>query len=677
MSSIIRAPLRAFLCACTALVSAQAASAASSDANPGYVETVVVTGSRLQSYAQPGATSVLSEGDLARRDIARLGDALVLLPGVSFQPGNRGGARNEASVYIRGFDLSRVPVLLDGIPIYVPYDGYIDLNRLQVFDLAGVEVARGYASVLYGPNAMGGAINLVSRRPGDGFSARGMARLDLSDDLEQSGARLHALASYGADTWFAQGSLGWLDQDFTALPGDFPGGLFQPPGERLRSFSEDLSLSLKAAWMPGDDLYALTYVRQDGEKGAPPYAENIANRATFFDWPFYDKESVYWTGVTAFANGWSLRTRAYYDAFENQLRRYDNVSYATQSLPFAFTSNYDDDTYGGSAELTVSLSDTDTLRLAAFYKQDTHREFRPGGPVSAMRDATGSIAIAYRGTVAEDFTLSAGASYDFRNALEADNPTLGGGAEFAVSDQDAVNWQAGLEYALHDDVELFAGISQKSRFATMYERYSYRLGFGQPNAALEPERLLTIEGGVRGTFTPWLSGSAGVFWGEAEDYVQSVTIGFNPNPPFNAISQFQNVGTVEIAGLELELAAEIDWFTARLSYTYLERDLTEGPAVYLFGTPESKLDADVEAALGDGFFVQANAAYRDGMLTSDTGTGNPVDSYVLAGLKAGWRSQDGLSVEAAIQNLFDELYEYDDGYPGAGRSFSLTVRAEL
>lgn len=150
--------------------------------NLGFVlPPLVVTADRPATYPQPGATTTLTEFDLERRDAYRASEALDSIPGLHFQPGNRGGGRNEASAYIRGFDLSRVPVLLDGIPIYVPYDGYIDLNRLLTFDLAAVEVARGYTSVLYGPNAMAGAINLVTRRPSQGLSGSLVAGSEVHD----------------------------------------------------------------------------------------------------------------------------------------------------------------------------------------------------------------------------------------------------------------------------------------------------------------------------------------------------------------------------------------------------------------------------------------------------------------------------------------------------------------
>jgi iron complex outermembrane receptor protein len=662
----------ALTAALLALAPATARAQQTSD-NTGYVETITVTGQRTQSSDQPAATSVLTGEDMERRGVARVSEALALLPGVSFQPGNRGGSRNEASVYVRGFDLSRVPVLLDGVPVYVPYDGYIDLNRLQTFDLEAVEVARGYASVLYGPNAMGGAINLVTRRPGEGWSGHAGTRLDFNRDLEHSGSRASVVAAYGADDWYVRGAVGWLDQDFWTLPEDFRAGLYQEEGDRLRSASEDLTVNLRAAWTPSNDEYAITYVRQEGAKQAPPYAENIASRATFFDWPYYDKESIYVNTRTAFGSGAVLSGRLYYDTFQNQLRRYDNVNYTTQVLPFAFTSSYNDYTYGGSAQLAIPLGSALEIRTAAFFKEDTHREGRPGGPISTMRDETGSLAAALRFDATDTLTLSAGVSYDYRDALEADNPSVIG-TSFVVSDQDVFNWQAGLEYDLGSGRELFFGVSQKSRFATMYERYSYRLGFAQPNPGLAPEQLLTIEAGLRGDLAPWLSGSVGAFWGSAEDYIQSVTIGTSPTPPFSAITQFQNVGEVEVSGAELDLRAEFDWFSARLAYTYLDRDLTNRPGVVLFGTPRNSVDLELTRDFSDGFFGQVSATYRDGQLTTDAGNGSPVGSYTLLGLRGGWRSDDGYSVEVGVTNLLDELYEYDDGYPGQGRALSLALR---
>src|SRR5260221_6762590 len=130
---------------------------------------VFMLGRVVVSSSKP-ITSVISAQRLqnfARTDVAH---ALDMLPGVNL---TAVGARSESMVYVRGFDLRQTPLLLDGIPIYVPYDGYVDLARFTTFDLAEVNVSKGYTSLLYGANAMGGAINLVSRKPVGPFEVSG------------------------------------------------------------------------------------------------------------------------------------------------------------------------------------------------------------------------------------------------------------------------------------------------------------------------------------------------------------------------------------------------------------------------------------------------------------------------------------------------------------------------
>ena len=91
--------------------------------------------------------------DFQRFDRRDVGEALNTLPGVYLQGG---GNRNERQVSVRGFDSRQVPLFIDGVPVYVPYDGNIDLGRFLTSDLAGIEVSKGYASLLQGPNMLGG-----------------------------------------------------------------------------------------------------------------------------------------------------------------------------------------------------------------------------------------------------------------------------------------------------------------------------------------------------------------------------------------------------------------------------------------------------------------------------------------------------------------------------------------
>jgi Outer membrane cobalamin receptor protein len=73
------------------------------------------------------------------------------------------GGRGEGTLYIRGFDAKRIGVFIDGIPIYVPYDGNFDYARFLTADVAQIDVSKGFSSVVYGANTMGGVVNIVSK----------------------------------------------------------------------------------------------------------------------------------------------------------------------------------------------------------------------------------------------------------------------------------------------------------------------------------------------------------------------------------------------------------------------------------------------------------------------------------------------------------------------------------
>ncbi|HEU4551976.1 MAG TPA: Plug domain-containing protein [Chitinophaga sp.] len=82
---------------------------------------VVVSGRQHQNINVVVSAAQLKA--FAKNDVAK---AINLLPSVNL---SAVGPRNESMVYVRGFDLRQVPLLIDGIPVYIPYDGYVDLAR--------------------------------------------------------------------------------------------------------------------------------------------------------------------------------------------------------------------------------------------------------------------------------------------------------------------------------------------------------------------------------------------------------------------------------------------------------------------------------------------------------------------------------------------------------------------
>ena len=86
------------------------------------------------------------------------------MPGVNVV--QLGGPGNQASVFIRGTNSEDVLVLLDGVPVNNPANanGAFDFGQYELADIERVEIIRGAMSGLYGSNAIGGVINIITKR---------------------------------------------------------------------------------------------------------------------------------------------------------------------------------------------------------------------------------------------------------------------------------------------------------------------------------------------------------------------------------------------------------------------------------------------------------------------------------------------------------------------------------
>lgn len=220
---------------------------------------VEVTVSATSSGPSPVADSI-DQREVRNLDLVHVAKALDYRPGVSIQ--HLSANRNEEGIMVRGFSTrGQVPLYLDGIPISVPYDGYVDFNRFLTSDIAEVEVARSYSSPLLGPNALGGTINLVTQEPVKKFDADALIGTGSGNALLSSlrlGSRwLH---------FFFQGSLDWLQTDFIPLSGDFP--VFQyrnlpditMTSHLNNSWSRDERFTGRVGWTPRrQDEYVFSY----------------------------------------------------------------------------------------------------------------------------------------------------------------------------------------------------------------------------------------------------------------------------------------------------------------------------------------------------------------------------------------------------------------------------------
>jgi hypothetical protein len=213
----------------------------------------------------------IDHSQISQHNFLNIAKAFDYLPGVEIE---HIAPRNEAGLRVRGFTTrGQVPFYVDGIPISVPYDGYVDFNRFLTGDIAQLQVTKGYSSPLLGPNALGGTINLVTNEPVKKFEGEALLGTGSGNTL-LSGLRLGSRQQ----RFFAQGSLDWLQNDFVPLSGKFQLNQYSRLPDITMTDHLNHSSALdnrytgRVGWTPrGEDEYVFSVITQKGEKGVPLY----------------------------------------------------------------------------------------------------------------------------------------------------------------------------------------------------------------------------------------------------------------------------------------------------------------------------------------------------------------------------------------------------------------------
>jgi iron complex outermembrane receptor protein len=637
-------------------------------AEPSELQTILVTANAQNT--EDDITKRISSETIRTYDKETVGAALNLSSGVTL---SKVGARNEEMIYVRGFDLRQVPVFLDGIPIYVPYDGYADLGRFTTFGIAHIDVAKGFSSLIYGPNTLGGAINLVSKKPGELLEGEIGAGTTWADDGDNNSRRVYTNIGSNQGSWYMQAGLSYLDIDSFSLPDDFPARRFENGDERENSYSEDRKVNLKLALTPNEtDEYSLSYSSQQGEKGNPPYASAIANiSARYWQWPVWDKDSLYLLTNTQWDRV-SLKVRAYHDTYENSLFTYDDATYTTQNRPSSFKSWYDDYTNGASAQLDFQVSDNNLLKAAYHWKEDIHREHNAGQPWRKTSDRTQSTALEDTHNITDTLSVVAAVSHDWRESLEAEdyNANTGVISDFPKGDNNANNATLGLFYRISEQGRVHLTAARKHRFATIKDRFSYRMGSAIPNPDLRSEEADHIELGYEHKLNNQLRWDISVFHSEIADMIQAISIPATAcsSPP---CSQMQNIGEVRASGVDTGLHLSLGAIEFGTVYSYLDRDNITSPTVHLIDTPEHKFAADLRWNITRVWNLTATTEASSSRYTTSNGV-QKTSGFGVTNVKTGYRLFDEkLLIETGVRNAFDRLYEYSEGFPEAGRTWFL------
>ncbi|MDD3467533.1 MAG: TonB-dependent receptor [Campylobacterales bacterium] len=635
---------------------------------------------KIEVTTQKNSSSLTNESisiadTVENTDKKKITDVLADVSGINIQ---NSGARNEQMIMLRGFDVKHVPLYIDGIPVAVPYDGYVDFSRFLISDLSEIEVSKGFASPLLGANTFAGAINMVTKKPQKELEAElnygVFGKNGWSSDLN---------LGTNQKLYYVQFALSRVKRDSYELSDAYNPQAYvrnssqsyvvQDSGERIKSDFEDTKLNLKFALTPNStDEYALNYIKQWADKGVSPYASStpISGKFSndpysqspirFWNWAYWDKESYYFISKTAFGNGHYIKTRIFYDIFKNSLEQFDSRKYTTYYSPRSY---YDDNTKGASVEAFFKLSDKNSLGLAAHYKLDTHKEHSDGAATFEMQDEIFSYGAEYKHKIFDNTNIMIGASYDNEQVKQADDTNYNGttvpNKEMSHGSAESLNPMVTIETKLADKTTLFGGVGQKSRIPSVKDRYSYKFQTYIANPNLEAETTINYEIGLKHMFGSQVL-KTNVFYMNIDDYIQEV------KNVSGSKSQLQNVGTVISKGVEIDYSAlPFDSLSINANLT-LQSMKNENPAIKVTDVPNAMANISLKYMPTKKFSWTNSVRGESGRFSQSDGS-TRTDSYVIVNSGVGFNVNKHASVEAGVDNLFDKNYALTYGYPEEGR----------
>jgi len=636
------------------------------------------------------ANDTITQDDLRLFNRETVGSALNMLPGVSLtgaQQNGQGAQRNETMVQIRGFNLRQIPIYIDGIPVYVSYDGYVDLGRFTTYDLSKIQVSKGFSSVLYGANTLGGAINLIGRKPVKEFEGSVTAGLKTDRNLKYNGYTTDASFGGNQGTWYWQANASVIDINRYRMSSDYTPNRFEDGGVRDNSYSRDGKINLKFGITPREgDEYSINYINQQANKGSPPYAGSTTQNANFWKWPQWDKESLYLISNTKLGQDSYIKFRAFYDKFDNELRSYTSSSYSIYGNPNTptntYPSYYSDHTYGGSTEFGTKLTESNTLKVSAHVKYDVHRSNAIGQPKDRYADRTTSIGIEDTHAFTDKLSLVTGVSYDKRTNTDASTFTSNGTPfEFEKGSAQAWNPQAGLFYRPTTDSDIHFTVARKSRFATLKDRFSTSFGTTLQNPNLKNEFSTNYEIGASGLVQPNLRLQGAVFYYDIKDMIQQASGLTGCSAPASGgvgCSQQVNVGKAVSTGVEIGATyyASED-VELGFSYSYIDRD-NKNKQYTLLGVPHNKLFAYGRWQATSKLAISGNIDASDGTTLSRRNTGTnggwqASNGYALLNIKGTYLINQDWTADLGLNNLLDKNYAYMEGFFLEGRNAFLNV----
>ena len=626
------------------------------------VEQITVSATRVASKIEDTPTTVVVLGpqDLQTQPSPTLDGTLRMVPGFALFRRSDSRTANPTSqgVSLRGVGASgssRALVLEDGVPLNDPFGGWVYWSRVPKIALQRVEVGEGGLSDLYGGDAVGGVVNVITRRPRESYLT---------------------IESFGANQLTADGSgLGSLRLGKwagTAVADGFRTDGYVPvdPAERgavdshANSRHQDGAVTVERLLPHGEAWVRGELFGEDRNNGTILEANDTTIRQL--------SAGAQWDSASA-----GSFTLTAYGGTQNYHQTFASIAADRNSETLARVQHVPANQAGVSAQWSRALGKSNTMvagvdfrRVEGFSDDVVYALARP----STWVDAGGVQRTV--GVFAEDliragrWTFTLGARIDTWSNLAGLNrqgsfktPGVATDTAFPDRNENAFSPRVSIMRQLHAGVAVTASAYRAFRPPTLNELYrTFRLGnvVTLANNNLRAERLTGGEAGL--LLTPWmrrLSLRPVFFWDDVARPVTNLTLSSTPTL---ITRQRQNLGRARSRGLEIEAEAQL---TPRLfagaAYQYAQATVVQSPVdpalvgLWTAQVPRHAVTMNLRADNVHGFTFAADAR-RIGLQFDDDRNQFPLDPFFVLDLYAARRLVRQLEIFAAVENATNSRY---------------------
>jgi outer membrane receptor protein involved in Fe transport len=627
-------------------------------------ERVTVTATRTETRLGETAASVvsLSQTELTTTAAATLDDALRQVPGFSLfrRNGSRTANPTTQGVSLRGVGASgasRAVVLADGVPLNDPFGGWVYWGRVPRTSINSVEVLRGGASHLYGSAALGGVVNVITRRP----TASPSLRLEASygnqrtadASLFAAGRRGDWGASLGVETFHTDGYVIVDERERGTI--DVPAGV----RNAVARLNVERRLSANAS------VFASANVFGEARSNGTPFQRNRTHIRQFvagFDW-----QSGRAGAFTARAYGGTQVFDQNFSAV-NDARTLETPTRVQRVPAQAIGASLQWSRAGLARQTLIAGIEAREVRGAS-----DELAFVAGRPTSVIgaggRERTLGIFFEDIIRATPELFVTVGARVDrWRNydALSATRPfstnvmrtTL-----FPDRTETALSPYLSLLYKPRENVSLYASLNRAFRQPTLNELYrSFRVGdvLTLANENLRAERLTGGETGASfNAFGQKLSVHGAFFWTEMTRPVANVTLSVTPAL---ITRQRQNLGRTRSRGLELEWDARLTHtLTVSGGYLFADASVLSFPVntalegLLIPQVPRHQLTFQARYANPSVLTIALQGRASSAQFDDDQNRFR-LDPYFTLDAFASRRITRGLEGFVALENIFDQRY---------------------